>query len=97
MSENKSRKKPLKALTTEERMKLRAMTPEERCKWYDEDTDYDWECLRMLTRDVLRFDGPFGLLWLLFEDEGGERTPWMTTALGLATIIVSVVALLRTQ
>lgn len=41
---------------------------------------------------ILRDYGWIGVVWLLFSDQGG-RTPWATTALGLATLIIAAVAL----
>ena len=79
-----------KALTTAEWLELRRMSLEEREAWYESE---DWEPLRMLTKDVIREYGPFCIPWLLFESENGERTPWMTTVLGLSTIIGIMTAL----
>lgn len=82
-----------KALTTREWLELRRMSPEEREARYEAE---GWQALRMLTKDVIREGGPYCIPWLLFDSENGQRTPWMTTLLGLATIIVSAIAILRT-
>lgn len=48
-------------------------------------------------REILRAYRSAGVVWLLFDDNHGRRTPWMSVIVALAVLTATAAALLLTR